>query len=70
MPHRAVVLGVRSAESQGRKDSAVAEQWGRSRKDVQRFDFDNGDERIVAPCQQKAEIKIHPIVDWSDSDVW
>ena len=70
MPHRAVVLGVRSAESQGRKDSAVAEQWGRSRKDVQRFDFDNGDERIAAPCQQKAEIKIHPIVEWRDSDVW
>ena len=69
-PHRAVVLGVRSAESQNRKDSAVAEQWGRSRKEVQRFDFDNGDKRIIAPCQQKAEIKIHPIVEWRDSDVW
>ena len=69
-PHRAVVLGVRAAESQNRKDSAVAEQQGSSRREVQRFDFDNGDERIVAPCQQKAEIKIHPIVDWRDSDVW
>ena len=69
-PHRAVVLGVRAVESQNRKDSAVAEQQGSSRREVQRFDFDNGDERIVAPCQQKAEIKIHPIVDWSDSDVW
>lgn len=68
--HRAVVLGVRAAESQNRKDSAVAERWGSSRREVQRFDFDNGDERIVAPCQQKAEIKIHPIVDWNDSDVW
>lgn len=69
-PHRAVVLGVRAAESQNRKDSAVAEQQGSSRREVHRFDFDNGDERIVAPCQQKAEIKIHPIVDWRDSDVW
>ena len=68
--HRAVVLGVRAAESQNRKDSAVAERWGSSRREVQRFDFDNGDERIVAPCQQKSEIKIHPIVDWNDSDVW
>ena len=34
------------------------------------FDFDNGDERIIAPCQQKAEIKIQPIVDWTESDVW
>lgn len=48
----------------------MAEQQGSSRREVQRFDFDNGDERIVAPCQQKAEIKIHPIVDWRDSDVW
>ncbi len=56
-PHRAVVLGVRAAESQNRKDSAVAEQQGSSRREVQRFDFDNGDERIVAPCQQKAESK-------------
>ena len=34
------------------------------------FDFDNGDERIIAPCQMKATIKIHPIVDWTDRDVW
>lgn len=69
-PHRAVVLGVRAAESQNRKDAVVAELWGHSRKDVTQFDFDNGDERIIAPCQQKAEIKIQPIVDWTESDVW
>ena len=34
------------------------------------FDFDDGDERIIAPCQTKAEIKIHPIVDWTNADVW
>lgn len=67
---RAVVLGVRAAESRNRKDAVVAELWGHSRKDVTQFDFDNGDERIIAPCQQKAEIKIQPIVEWSDSDVW
>ena len=69
-PHRAVVLGVRAAESQNQKDAVVAELWGHSRKDVTQFDFDNGDERIIAPCQQKAEIKIQPIVDWTESDVW
>ena len=34
------------------------------------FDFDNEDERIIAPCQMKAEIRIHPIVDWTNADVW
>lgn len=68
--NRCLVLGVRKAESQARSDSGVAETQGRSRKSRELFDFDNHDERIIAPCQMKATIKINPIVDWTDRDVW
>lgn len=69
-PHRVVIIGVRREESSARKDSAVAEIAGSTRKQKQSFDWDNGDERVIAPCQQKAKIKIHPIVDWTNADVW
>lgn len=69
-PSRCILLGVRKYESVNRADSAVAEIPGRSRATRTTFDFDNGDERIIAPCQMKATIKIHPIVDWRDGDVW
>lgn len=69
-PHRCVVLGVRSCESKSRKDSKVAETQGKNIRERQTFDFDNGDERIFAPCQIKAELKIHPIVDWNTGEVW
>ena len=60
---RRIIFIVLAAESQNRKDAVVAELWGHSRKDVTQFDFDNGDERIIAPCQQKAEIKIQHLVE-------
>lgn len=69
-PHRCVVLGVRKDESIGRADSEVSEKQGKYKKDRLTFDFDNGDERMIAVCQAKAEIKIHPIVEWADRDVW
>lgn len=69
-PHRCVVLGVRRLESVRRSDAEVAEQKNKTKNQRVTFDFDNGDKRIIAPCQMKAEIKIHPIVDWSDNDVW
>lgn len=68
--NRCVVLGVRRAESQNRWDSGVAEIQAKTRAAKQIFDFDNGDKSIIAPCQMKAKIKIHPIVDWTDRDVW
>lgn len=68
--NRCMVLGVRRAESQSRSDSGVAELPGHTRANKQVFDFDNGDKGIIAPCQMKAKIKIHPIVDWTDRDVW
>lgn len=68
--NRCVVLGVRKYESAGRADSAVAEIQGKTRNGKATFDFDNGDERIIAPCQMKATIRIHPIVDWTDRDIW
>lgn len=68
--NRCVVLGIRRLESQSRADSGVAELPGKSRGEKRLFDMDNGDERIIAPCQMKATLKIHPIVDWSDADVW
>lgn len=67
---RCMVLGVRRAESRKRADSGVAELPGKIKGKKQVFDFDNNDERIIAPCQMKAKIKIHPIVDWEDRDVW
>lgn len=69
-PGRCVVLGVRKYESIGRSNAQVAEVFGKTKKEVLAFDFDNGDERIIAPCQLKAEVKIHPIVDWTDWEVW
>ena len=69
-PHRCVALGVRQLESAGRSGSGVAELNGKTKAQRVTFDFDNGDERIIAPCQMKAEVKIHPIVDWTDGDVW
>lgn len=66
--NRCMVLGVRRAESQNRSGSGVAELYGKTKADKRIFDFDNGDERIIAPCQMKARIKIHPIVDWTDRD--
>ena len=69
-PHRCVVLGIRKHESNGRASAEVAETQGKSKKDRLTFDFDNGDERIVAICQIKAEIKIHPIVEWTNREVW
>ncbi len=68
--HRCMVLGIRSGESNGRADSGVAELFGKTRADKVVFDFDNWDQRIIAPCQVKAKIKIHPIVDFTDRDVW
>ena len=68
--NQCVILGVRKQESSARSDSAVAELPGRNRSERVTFDMDNGDTRIIAPCQMKATIKIHPIVDWTDSEVW
>ena len=65
-----VVLGVRRQESSSRADCAVAEHPGATRAEKTTFDMDNGDPRIIAPCQIKASIKIHPIVDWTDTQVW
>lgn len=68
--HRCTVLGVRRFESISRADSGAAELPGKRKSGKIIFDMDNGDERMIAPCQRKAKIKIHPIVDWADRDVW
>ena len=68
--HRCAVLGVRRLESFGRAGTGVAEHFGKTKDQREVFDFDNGDERIIAPCQRKAEVKIHPIVEWTDREVW
>ena len=64
------VLGVRRSESPKRAASGVAEKRSSRKQDRQTFDFDNGDKRIIASCLMKATIKIHPIVEWTDRDVW
>ena len=69
-PHRMVVIGVRRDESMTRRSYAVAEKKSKTKMGRAQFDFDDGDERIIAPCQTKAEIRIHPIVDWTNADVW
>lgn len=68
--NRCLVLGIRSSESVGRSDAGVAELNGKIKADRTVFDFDNGDERIIAPCQMKAMIKIHPILDFTTRDIW
>lgn len=67
---RAVVIGTRAGESQARADTPVAEKPGHTRAISQKFDFDNGDLRILEPCQTKAKINVYPIVEWLDRDVW
>lgn len=69
-PHRCIALGVRSAESISRADSGVLELPGKTRREKITFDMDNGDSRVIAVCQAKAKLKVHPIVDWTDRDVW
>lgn len=69
-PNRCTILGVRRSESFDRSEAGTAELMSKSKRQKKIFDFDNGDKRIIAPCQMKAEIKIHPIVDWTDRDVW
>ena len=54
--NRCVVLGIRRLESHARADSGVAEIPGRTREEKRLFDMDNGDERIIAPCQMKATL--------------
>lgn len=68
--NRLMVLGIRKYESQTRSNSGVAETQGRTRKDREIFDFDNGDTRMMTYCFKKQKIKIHPIVEWKDADVW
>lgn len=68
-PHQLVIIGVRSGESVKRQSAGVAETVCK-KQNRKIFDFDNEDERIIAPCQMKAEIRIHPIVDWTNADVW
>lgn len=67
---RMMALGVRRFESQSRGDSGPAETQGKSRKDREIFDFDNGDGRMFVHCMAKQKIKVHPIVEWTDRDVW
>lgn len=67
---RMMALGVRKFESQSRRDSAPAETQGKSWKDREIFDFDNGDRQMFVHCMAKQKIKVHPIVEWTDRDVW
>lgn len=69
---RAIVTGVRWAESVRRKNTrGVKEVVSKKLSERVIINNDNDDDRrFVEICQMQGSIIINPIVDWEDNDVW
>ncbi len=68
---RAIVTGVRWAESSHRKDTrGMMETKARSMKDKIIINDNDDDRRFIEQCQLKASTIFNPIVDWEDQEVW
>lgn len=69
--NRAIVTGVRRAESTKRGGRGVYETITPAVKDRIILNNDNDDRRqLIERCQIKGEIVTNPIIDWQDRDVW
>lgn len=73
---RFIAAGVRKDESTKRRDRETFEIIGATKKDGIRlsdevFMDDNSDaRRMFETCLLKASRTVHPIIDWTDNDVW
>ncbi len=73
---RFIAAGVRKDESTQRRDRETFEVIGATKKDGVRlsdevFMDDNSDaRRMFEACRLKARRTVHPIIDWTDDDVW
>lgn len=68
--NRALVTGVRRAESTKRQSKGVIETYTPNPSDRIILNNDNDDKRqIVEHCQLQGKIIFNPICDWSDNDV-
>jgi phosphoadenosine phosphosulfate reductase len=69
---RAVITGVRRAESTNRRDKAIAETMASKKADkiiIKNNDNDNC-RNMLELCPTYRKITVNPIVDWQDDDVW
>lgn len=73
---RFIAAGVRKNESTKRRDRESFEIIGATKKDGVRvsdevFMNDNSEtRRMFETCRLKAKRSVHPIIDWTDDDVW
>lgn len=69
--NRAIITGVRRAESNKRSGSGILETYTRDKSGKIVLNNDNDDRRkIIEHCQIQGKITCNPIVDWQDSTVW
>ena len=84
--NRAVVTGVRRAESSRRSFRDFAEKMGRRKEDAIRLNFEDAselfdsdgqgrqftehDEEFLNHCRVRGKTVFNPIVDWEEKDVW
>lgn len=68
--NRAIVTGVRRAESVKRQSRGILETYTSNKSNKIILNNDNDDKRqIIEHCQLQGKIIVNPICDWSDDDV-
>lgn len=68
--NRAIVTGVRRAESVKRQSRGILETYTSNKSNRIILNNDNDDKRqIIEHCQLQGKIIVNPICDWSDDDV-
>ena len=70
--NRAIVTGVRWAESIRRKNTrGIAETKSKDpAKRIMLLSDDDDGRRFIEKCQQKASTVFNPVIDWKDAEVW
>ena len=70
--NRAIVTGVRWAESIRRKNTrGIAETKSKDpAKRIMLLSDDDDGRRFIEKCQQKASTVFNPVIDWEDAEVW
>ncbi len=83
-PHRITAVGVREAESRGRRGRSDFSVRGRTKAEGKHFDLDHVQEvfkdakdrdpvwdcAIVAAARKKKDLLVSPIYHWEDAEVW
>lgn len=67
---RFVVLGVRNSESRNRQKRRAFE-FGEYQKDLVRVEGNlDATYEMLYRCAKEGKVKVNPIIDWDDSDIW